>query len=360
MLGVRRRSLLLLALAAPFQRTFAQGALQAPFDSLRIRERHGGTVAGACVAELQARDTIAGQRFFTDSSGSQLDPVLAAADADAARPLAQWLAAIQQPTAAWLRGGPTETALCAVRHLESWARSDALLGSFNSQGAFHRLTTLGGAGLAYLALRQGMLLSSERDLVVSAWLRRVALAVMPPFDRAPPRGVMPHGTLNNHAYYAGIAVCAAGIAAGDRPLFDWGIERLRIGLRQVTEHGVLPHELARGRLALHYHLYALAPLAVLLRMATSNGVALSESELSAYQRLSRFTWASLENPSRIAAMAGTAQETVRPGTAPTRRDAIGFEIALGLYADPSIDAALAGYRPFHHRWFGGDVSLLWR
>src|SRR3546814_19338986 len=50
----------------------------------------------------------------------------------------------------------------------------------------------------------------------------------------------------NHRYWAGLGVAAAGGAAGDRALFDWGLESYRIGVCQVTANGVLPIELERG------------------------------------------------------------------------------------------------------------------
>src|SRR3546814_1272119 len=39
----------------------------------------------------------------------------------------------------------------------------------------------------------------------------------------------------NHRYWAGLGVAAAGGAAGDRALFDWGLESYRIGVRS-EEH----------------------------------------------------------------------------------------------------------------------------
>ncbi|MFK5047780.1 alginate lyase family protein, partial [Klebsiella pneumoniae] len=65
---------------------------------------------------------------------------------------------------------------------------------------------------------------------------------------------------NNHAYWAGLAVTAAGVAANDRDLFDWGIGKYHLGAGQVTAQGTLPLEMARRGKALHYHLFALTPL----------------------------------------------------------------------------------------------------
>src|SRR5262249_59672568 len=120
-------------------------------------------------------------------------------------------------------------------------------------------------------------------------------AVKPPYDRDAPPGKM-SVAVNNHAYWAGLAVGAAAIAANDRELFAWAIERMRVGLRQVTAEGALPLELARGRLALHYHLFALEPLAVLEIMARANGADLTPADNDAFRRLVAFTFPALADP----------------------------------------------------------------
>ena len=51
-------------------------------------------------------------------------------------------------------------------------------------------------------------------------------------------------TLNNHGYWAGVDVAAAGIAADNQELFDWGIKEYDLYLGQVQADGSLPLEMA--------------------------------------------------------------------------------------------------------------------
>ncbi len=138
----------------------------------------------------------------------------------------------------------------------------------------------------------------------------------------------------------------------------WAIERLRLGLRQVTAEGALPLELARGRLALHYHLFALEPLAVLEIMARDNGVALAPAADAALRRLFAFTFHALDDPREIASLArAEQQDDWLKGRSPLA-SAHAVEIWLGRHPDATAGAKLSPFRPYRQRWLGGDVSLL--
>src|SRR6185312_4049788 len=54
---------------------------------------------------------------------------------------------------------------------------------------------------------------------------------------------------NNHLYWAGVEVSAAGIAANDRELFDWGMNTYHVGVAQIQPDGTLPLEIRRGQRA---------------------------------------------------------------------------------------------------------------
>src|SRR5262249_36989713 len=153
-------------------------------------------------------------------------------------------------------------AALAVDRLAAWAAADALCGTVNHQGEYEREWTLGSLALAYSKVRGAPGLDPARVRAVDAWLARLAAAVQPFYEH--PKLVT---YSNNRAYWAGLAVAATGAAVGDRALFDWGLSRARIGLRQVTAEGFLPLEVERRALALHYHVFALAPLVMLAELA---------------------------------------------------------------------------------------------
>src|SRR5262249_7960788 len=76
---------------------------------------------------------------------------------------------------------------------------------------------------------------------------------------------------NNHRYWSGLAVGAAAIAANDRALFGWAVDAYDVFVAE-ERNGVLPREAARGRRALHYHLFALEALEPLAELGAANGV----------------------------------------------------------------------------------------
>lgn len=352
--------LLFLPALAEAQR--AAEPLAAPFDIAAINAARGRPLPERpCPPPLPALRDLEGVSYYTDPAHSQIDDARRAANERAQQPLAEWLALLGAQTEQWAEARPRrpEAAACALAHLDAWAADYALLGQFNAQGGYHRKWALAGAALSFLAIRQAPGLDEAAKARVADWLRRVAIAVRPHYDR-PARPGAVSDAANNHAYWAGLAVAAAGIAAGDRALLDWGVGRARYGLAQVSAEGALPLELARGKMALHYHLFALQPLAALARLGAANGAPLGAAEAAALRRLTLFTFRATQDPARIEALAGAAQEDPSLRGRPALAQGQGLEIALGLVQAPEIEAAIAPLRPYRHAWLGGPVSLLWR
>ena len=300
--------------------------------------------------------TLMSEPFYTDGAFSVPDPARLAADTAASRPLREWLDAIQRPTERWVALRDPAQADCALRQIEAWAEAGALLGAFNRQGGYHRKWALSGAAIAYLALRDAPAATPERQARIGAWLAEVARPVAAFYERPLPRSPQAASELlNNHIAWAGLAVAAAGVAGGDRALLRWGMARGEVFLAQVTAEGAHPQELARGRMALHYHLFALQPVAALARIGEAAGEPLSPTGHDALERFARFTHGQALDPARIAALAAAPQAHLA-GERPWLADGHGLEIWGG---DPAIRAALQPFRPYRARWLGGGVTLLW-
>src|SRR5271165_5043136 len=77
---------------------------------------------------------------------------------------------------------------------------------------------------------------------------------------------------NNHYYWAGVELGAVGIEANDRSDFDWAIKAAGEGIARIRPDGTLPQEMRRGKRALHYHLYAAAPLVMIAELGYPNGI----------------------------------------------------------------------------------------
>lgn len=297
------------------------------------------------------------EHFYADGAASVVDPARLAADTEASRPLREWLDAIQRPTERWVALRDPAEAACALHQIEAWADARALLGQFNWQGGYHRKWALSGAAIAYLALRDAPAATPERQARIGGWLAEVARSVAPAYER-PQLGPSPvrREMLNNHIAWAGLAVAAAGVAGGDRALLRWGMARGEVFLSQVTPEGAHPQELARGPLALHYHLFALQAAAALARIGDAAGEPLSPEGRAALDRFARFTHAQALDPARIAALAGGPQSRLT-GARPWLADmAQGLEIWGG---DAAIRASLQPFRPYRAPWLGGGVTLLW-
>ncbi|MBI0536753.1 hypothetical protein D9599_14340 [Roseomonas sp. KE2513] len=295
--------------------------------------------------------------FYADPAFSRPDPLRMRADAEAGRPLVEWLTLVQRAVARH-RAGEAGAADCALAALDQWAKGGALLGAFNLQGGYHRKWALAGAALSFLAIREAPGLDPVALGRTARWLGEVAEAVRPHYERNSTAIIS--DVRNNHAAWAGLAVAAAGIAGGNRVQLDWGVARLRAQLAQVDERGVLPQEAKRGAMALHYHLFALDAVAALERLAAANGIALTGGERSAYARLRDLCLAAARDPARMEAIAGVPQSDPWLGERAPLATADGLEIASIATPTPELDEALASFRPYAARWLGGAITGWWK
>ncbi|HEX2725649.1 MAG TPA: alginate lyase family protein, partial [Beijerinckiaceae bacterium] len=103
---------------------------------------------------------------------------------------------------------------------------------------------------------------------------------------------------------------AAGIAADRADLFDAGARSFEVGVAQIQPDGTLPLELARRSRALHYHLFACAPLVILAELAAANGRNFYGARDGAVARLAERALSGLADPSFFAQRTGVSQEPV--------------------------------------------------
>ncbi|MFH5924774.1 alginate lyase family protein [Roseomonas xinghualingensis] len=350
-LGALLASIALRAQARPAR--LGTRAMAGPFNPLPEASGPGSS----CEARPEPVRSLEGIGFYMDPAFSQADPARMQADAEAARPLADWLAAIQKAVEG-RRRGEGRTATCALSIIDHWARNDALLGAFNREGGYHRKRALAGAALSFLAIREAPGLDPVALGRTARWLGEVGRAVQPHYERR--SEALISDVRNNEAAWAGLAVAASGIAAEHRGMLDWGVARLRGQLDQVDERGTLPQEVARKGMALHCHLSALEAVAGLERLAAANGIALNEAERAAYRRLRDLCLAAAKEPARMAAIAGAEQQDPWLGERSPLEAAPGLELASIAMPDPASDEALAPFRPYASPWLGGMVTGWWK
>jgi poly(beta-D-mannuronate) lyase len=156
---------------------------------------------------------------------------------------------------------------------------------------------------------------------------------------------------NNHLYWAGVEISAAGIAANDRKLFDWGMDAYRVGVAQIEPDGSLPLEMRRGQRALHYHLYAVSPLAYLAEFGEDNGLNLYAGHNYALKKLAVLSTQGLVDNSFFAKAAGIAQDT--PKGPPTAEEISWANIYVSRFPDPAISQLLAKAPSLSYMYLGG-------
>jgi poly(beta-D-mannuronate) lyase len=149
-------------------------------------------------------------------------------------------------------------------------------------------------------------------------------------------------------------VSAAGVVCQRRDLFDWGLARARVGLAQIDERGTLPLELGRGKLALHYHRFALSPLVMLAELASANGIPLYDENHGALRRLAARVIDGFADPSTFEALTGEAQEVKLP---PAGSDLAWAELYFARFHDARLAAWLSAARPLVDERLGGDLTI---
>jgi poly(beta-D-mannuronate) lyase len=329
----------------------APALLRGPFDVEGRRRSVGAPVENVSFPTIAPVRDLIGVSFYVDANHSVVDPELKRRNEQAVAPVRAYVAGIVGLADGWMRSSPARSAFAAeaVGRLRVWADADALLGDFNQQGSFERKWTLGSLALAYLKVREAPAVDRAALATVQVWLVKIAHEVMLDYEQ-PKKS----SNRNNHAYWAGLAVAASGVAANDHQLFDWGISRGRLGLAQIGADGTLPLELARKSLALHYHVFALAPLILLAEIAVANGVPFYDENRGALRRLVDRVLVGMDHPETFETLVHAAQEfTVPPGAA----HLAWAEAYEARFHDPRLAKWLPMSRPLVDVRLGGDQTL---
>jgi poly(beta-D-mannuronate) lyase len=213
-------------------------------------------LSGAAFAECPAppaaqRDIIADSYYDDPPTYSHIDPVKHAAYEAAVGPIEAYLNTV----AAQASTNNPDGAACALRWLVAWAEGDALLGKIKKEQAhYERKWVLAGLALSYAKVRPAA--SRDQRAAIDIWLQAIADGVKKHSDTF-------KGQRNNHYYWEGLAVAATGAVTGNKRDVDWGRKVFADAEVQIADDGTFPLEMNRGARALHYHLFAAAPLVML-------------------------------------------------------------------------------------------------
>jgi poly(beta-D-mannuronate) lyase len=265
-----------------------------------------------------------------DPTHSIVDPVRMEAYKRSADPVKAVGLALVHEADVYRTTGSRAAAECALKEMISLAQQGALTGKMSSGQAYYVQGWIAGAiAIAFLKIRETGLATPEQATLIGAWLERIGQVTRSWYDEHVTAG-------NNHLYWAGVEVAAIGVAANNRKDFDWGVATYENGVAQIKSDGTLPLEMDRGVRALHYHLYALAPLVLLAEFGEANGMDLYSAHNGAIHLLARTSIAGIADPSIFVAATGKQQEVEHPVTG----DQIGW---APPYLRRFPDATLARY-----------------
>jgi poly(beta-D-mannuronate) lyase len=308
---MRTRSLTLLVAFSLIAISEAQAQgdrLRSPWDNRKIALTD---TAYNCPAPPPFARTQEISSYYIDSHASVIDPQKFAAfqkASEASGHLSQYAALAAD---AYLDKGSRAAALCVYSLLDAAAKVDAWDGKMSGyQGVYLQNWLLSAVGIAYLKVRPSGLGTAAQESEIQKWFGLLALRVREFFDAELAHMGGDHE--NNHLYWAGLAIAAEAIADNDNDAGQWALSAYRIGLENIQPDGSLKAEMDRGQMALHYHLYALAPLIMLAELGEANGIDMYAENNGALHRLVRFCEAGLEDPKILEKRTGVAQVVTLP------------------------------------------------
>lgn len=246
----------------------------------------------ACAPVPAPQRDITANSFYTDAHHSIVDPARHDQNVASVKPLEDFGRQIVK--LADRRDGASHT--CALNWLVHWAEGEAMLGTMSSEQAFFEREWM----LAELSLAYGKLQAAappQQRRVIDAWLVRLAGEVMPHVDHK-------KGKRNNHYYWAGLAVAAAGRVTGHDEAIAWGRKVFDYAMGQIEEDGALPYEMDRAGRALNYHLFAAEPLVMLGAILPADSPKLA--------KLVQFCLTIIKDPDVITKNNGFQQKTIKP------------------------------------------------
>ena len=293
--------------------------------------------------------------YYSDSKHSIIDPARYTAYQAASKQYGGVEDVAERAADEFQSSGSREAATCAAQILFTQAQPNAMTGNMSSNQAYYvQNWAIGAFAVAWLKVRPAgsaaLGLSTAQTTALTAWMKTVANQVRDYFEGMHQKNTS--SGRNNHYYWAGFAALSAGIAANDRSLYDWGVGTYKFGIDQIQPDGTLPLEMARGERALHYHLFALAPLVTMAALASANSDDLYAYDNSRLRLLVNVSVSGLADNHFFAEKAGVAQDTPKGGQI-SGSDISWIRPYAHRFPDPAIAALLSRAAIGADRYLGG-------
>jgi poly(beta-D-mannuronate) lyase len=308
--------------------------LRSPWDGRKVELTRAPYECPAAPPLAKTMDISA---YYVDSHASVADPEKFAAFQKASENsnhLSQYVALAAD---AYLSKESRAAAICVYTLLDAAAKAEAWSGKMHDfNGVYIQNWLLSAVAISYLKVRDSRVGSPEQNAAIQKWFGQLAIRVRDYFDEEV-RRLGPEKE-NNHLYWAGLAVAAAGIADSNPSDFQWGVAAYRMGLELIQPDGSLVAEMNRGQMAMHYNLYALGPLIMLAELGEANDLDLYAEQNGAIHRLVKFCVAALEDPTLIEKRTGVKQLV----TLPYSGSDIGWAVSyVRRFPNPQLSALIA-------------------
>lgn len=322
-------------------------ALKSPWDGVHVAPSDSPYV---CPVMPELPHDFTTTRYYKDAKSSIIDPVLKKTYDDSVAPVRNFSTELTIAADAYQTTGNLFAAKCVIHSLHLMAAQGVFSGKMGSgQAVYVQGWNLGSWAIPFLKVRGSGLASADDAREISAWLMKIATDNRTYYEakRADPK---PSDAHNNHLYWGALAYVGAAVAANDHAMFDWCMDAYREGARDIAADGTLPMELARGQMALHYHLYALSPMVMLAEFGAANGIDLYAANDHAITRLVALSTAGLASPAFFEHATGVAQVTT-----PTIES---WEISWAVpytrrFPDPKLSALVAECKDLSSLPLGG-------
>jgi poly(beta-D-mannuronate) lyase len=298
-----------------------------------------------------------GSRYTEDSeSRSDLDAEADRAVTEALRPVDDFISALADAANIASEAGTDSPAAaeCVIAAVHEWASGDALADLQSDNAKLSVPSRIAGIGLAYLQVKP-LVTDESRIGVIDTWLQARTADGMAYFDEDAP----PMASRNNLRAWAGLAATAVGKATDDQALLDWGAETVRLISCDADSDGALPEEMKRGKLALHYHLHAVAPLVISAALLKDEHPELFEECDRALHRVVAFVPMAFNDPELVESKAGEPQSFAEGDDELQSFELAWADAYLSLFDEPAIADFVSGYRPLSNSKLGGRQEVLW-
>jgi poly(beta-D-mannuronate) lyase len=280
--------------------------LRSPWDEKSVTISQAPYVCPA-IAHITPDLVTDGFYRLDDPTHSIIDPVRQEAYRKSSDPVKAVGMQIVKAADDYRTTGSRAAAACAMAQILTLAKENSLAGKMSSSQAYYvQGWVVGAVAVAYLKIRDTGIAAPDQVRTIAKWMQSVGDQTIAYYDGHKRAG---HGdSQNNHLYWAGVELAAIGVAADDRKDFDWAVAAYDNGVDQIRADGTLPLEMARGGRALHYHLYALAPLVLIAEFGEANHIDLYAHANGAIHRLVKVSVAGLHDPTPFEKATGIHQE----------------------------------------------------